>query len=231
MASSLPLEMIEAVGSGSFGRVYKAVNTSSGDLVAVKVIDLEGSASSDLDDVHAEVLALSRCDCDQLVRYLTSQVVGSRLWIVTEFCEGGNVEDIMQSGPLDEVHAAIILRETLQGLRYLHNAMLIHRDVKAANILLTPSGGVKLGDMGVTGQLSAGKMRRETFAGTPFWMAPEIISQTSRGHNTKVDVWSLGITAIEMLTVRWHRTSCILCVRQPFFCLLLAQRSPRLHLV
>ncbi|KAK3707364.1 hypothetical protein LTR37_012208 [Vermiconidia calcicola] len=188
-------QVLEELGSGSFGIVYRALQKSTGEYVAIKHIDLEGS-DDDIREIQQEISLLATCSSTYVTAYRTSFVRGTKLWIVMEYLGGGSCLDLLKPGPMGERYIAIVMKELLQGLDYLHSTGKIHRDIKAANILLSESGRVKIADFGVAAQLTNIKSQRLTFVGTPFWMAPEVIQEA--GYDYHADIWSLGITAMEM---------------------------------
>ncbi|XP_024989734.1 serine/threonine-protein kinase 24 isoform X2 [Cynara cardunculus var. scolymus] len=184
-------------GKGSYGSVYKARDLKTSEMVAIKVISLS-EGEEGYEEIRGEIEMLQQCSHPNVVRYLGSYQGEEYLWIVMEYCGGGSVADLMNvtDEPLEEYQIAYICKEALKGLSYLHSIFKVHRDIKGGNILLTEQGEVKLGDFGVAAQLTRTMSKRNTFIGTPHWMAPEVI-QESR-YDGKVDVWALGVSAIEM---------------------------------
>ncbi|KAI4381391.1 hypothetical protein MLD38_007463 [Melastoma candidum] len=190
-------ELLTELGKGSYGAVYKARDKKTSELVAIKVISLcEGEEG--YEEIRGEIEMLQQCNNPNVVRYLGSYQGEEYLWIVMEYCGGGSVADLMNvtEKPLEEYQIAYICREALKGLSYLHSIFKVHRDIKGGNILLTEQGEVKLGDFGVAAQLTRTMSKRNTFIGTPHWMAPEVIQENR--YDGKVDVWALGVSAIEM---------------------------------
>ncbi|KAK5873119.1 hypothetical protein PBY51_013761 [Eleginops maclovinus] len=187
-------DVLEKLGEGSYGCVFKAHYKETGEIVAIKQVPVE----SDLQEIIKEISIMQQCNSPHVVRYYGSYFKNSDLWIVMEYCGAGSVSDIirLRNKTINEEEAAAILQCTLKGLEYLHFMRKIHRDIKAGNILLNNEGQAKLADFGVAGQLTDTMAKRNTVIGTPFWMAPEVIQEI--GYNCVADIWSLGITALEM---------------------------------
>lgn len=194
------IKLCGQVGRGGFGVVYRGIIVESDMVVAVKEIDLDQELA-DLYEVTREIEILSECHLAQITAYLGCIVNGPRLWVVMEYIDGGLLYELLQQGNIaDENLVAYIAREILLALKYLHDEGKIHRDLKSHNVLLTLDGRVKLTDFGVSTQLFSSFSRRNTIVGTPYWMAPEIIVNSSGGHNHHADVWSLGCCIYEMST-------------------------------
>ena len=187
-------EIYEQLGRGAFGVVYRAFDKVQKMDVAVKQVDLE--SSDEMSEIEQEIRMLSTCHNEYVTRYYGCFLKGSKLWIIMEYLGGGSCSDLLEAGPFAEKEIGLILYQILQGLEYLHSHGKIHRDIKAANILVGNTGDVKIADFGVATQLSNNLSKRNTFVGTPYWMAPEIIKH--KEYTFTADIWSLGITAIEL---------------------------------
>ncbi|KAM5140900.1 STE20-like serine/threonine-protein kinase isoform 2-T2 [Mantella aurantiaca] len=197
-------EIIGELGDGAFGKVYKAQNKETGILAAAKVIDTK--SEDELEDYMVEIEILASCDHPHIVKLLDAFYFENNLWILIEFCAGGAVDAVMLEleRPLTEPQIRVVCKQTLEALVYLHDAKIIHRDLKAGNILLTLDGDVKLADFGVSAKNTRTLQRRDSFIGTPYWMAPEVVmceTSKDRPYDFKADVWSLGVTLIEMAQI------------------------------
>lgn len=202
---SWELEILNLLGEGSFGAVYKAEHKPSSAVVAVKIIANASSSASEEEKIKGEIDILSRCDSPYIVGYCECFIKPptkkpGEMWIVMEYCEGGSMSDLLEANngivlPEDCIRA--VCASIVLGLEYLHGvANVCHRDIKCGNVLLTSDGHVKLADFGVSAELTNTLNKRKTVVGSPYWMAPEVIRESH--YDGRADVWSLGITAIEM---------------------------------
>uniref|UniRef100_A0A667XY79 non-specific serine/threonine protein kinase n=1 Tax=Myripristis murdjan TaxID=586833 RepID=A0A667XY79_9TELE len=197
-------EIIGELGDGAFGKVYKAQNKQNGTLAAAKVIDTK--TEEELEDYMVEIDILASCNHHHIVKLLDAFYYETKLWILIEFCAGGAVDAIMLEleRPLTEPQIRVVCKQTLEALAYLHENKVIHRDLKAGNILLSLDGDVKLADFGVSAKNTKTLQRRDSFIGTPYWMAPEVVmceTSKDRPYDYKADIWSLGVTLIELAQI------------------------------
>ncbi|CAG8595996.1 15081_t:CDS:2, partial [Dentiscutata heterogama] len=173
-----PYSKQELVGRGAYGSVYKGINNDTNQVVAIKVLNLD-TEEDDVGDIIKEInlLSLLNSESQNITRYYGSFLHGTKLWIIMEYAAGGSIRTLLKAGAIEEKYISIITREVLLAISYLHKCKIIHRDIKAANILLTAEGKVQLCDFGVAGQLTASNAKRTSFVGTPYWMAPEVITE------------------------------------------------------
>ena len=189
-------DLIELVGQGNYGRVYKVIHKKTGKIYSAKIAYIE--KSNEVESFKKEINILSQCNNQYIVHYFGSYIKGHQIWIILEFCDGGSLYELIKILPrnLNEEEIASIIYMVLKGLIFLHDNKKIHRDIKSENILLTHEGIAKLADFGVSTQLMHSFSKKITKIGTPFYMSPEVIMQNK--YDYKCDIWSLGITAIEM---------------------------------
>ncbi|XP_056347457.1 serine/threonine-protein kinase PAK 3-like [Oenanthe melanoleuca] len=183
------------VGRGGFGTVYKATDPASGDVVALKRMPLRKRCKKEL--VINEIQIMKENRHPNIVNYIGSYLVDEDLWLVMEYVDGGTLTSVLVRVFMEERLIAAISRECLKALDFLHSKNVIHRDVKSDNILLGLDGSVKLTDFGLCAQLTKERSTRCTVLGSPYWVAPEILKK--KEYDTQVDIWALGIVAIEML--------------------------------
>ncbi|XP_051255882.1 LOW QUALITY PROTEIN: serine/threonine-protein kinase 10 [Dicentrarchus labrax] len=197
-------EIIGELGDGAFGKVYKAKNKETGALAAAKQI--ETKCEDELEDYMVEIDILAKCDHRYIVKLLDAFYHDNKLWIMIEFCPGGAVDATMLEldRGLTEPQIKVVCRQMLEALVYLHSMKIIHRDLKAGNILLMLDGDIKLADFGVSAKNNKTLQRRDSFIGTPYWMAPEVVmceTMKDAPYDYKADIWSLGITLIELAQI------------------------------
>ncbi|KAK4138010.1 hypothetical protein BT67DRAFT_439232 [Trichocladium antarcticum] len=188
----------DCIGKGAFGSVYKAFNWGTGEAVAVKQIKLVDVPRSELRMIEVEIDLLKNLHHDNIVKYIGFVKSADCLNIILEYCENGSLHSICKAyGKFPENLVGVYMTQVLQGLQYLHDQGVIHRDIKGANILTTKDGTVKLADFGVSTSTLAGPDKEAQVVGTPYWMAPEIIQLS--GATSSSDIWSVGCTVIELL--------------------------------
>ncbi|XP_029028761.1 serine/threonine-protein kinase 10 [Betta splendens] len=197
-------DVVGELGDGAFGKVYKAKNKETGVLAAAKVI--ETKSEEELDDYMVEIEILAKCDHRYIVKLLDAFYHDNKLWIMIEFCPGGAVDATMLEldRGLTEPQIKVVCRQLLEALNYLHSMKIIHRDLKAGNVLLMLDGDIKLADFGVSAKNTKTLQRRDSFIGTPYWMAPEVVlceTMKDAPYDYKADIWSLGITLIEFAQI------------------------------
>lgn len=183
------------IGQGASGGVYTAYQVGTNLSVAIKQMNLEQQPKKDL--IINEILVMKESSHKNIVNYIDSFLFRGDLWVVMEYMEGGSLTEVVTTNEMADPQIGAVCRETLMGLEHLHSKGVIHRDIKSDNVLLSLNGDIKLTDFGFCAQLKEGHGKRTTMVGTPYWMAPEVV--TRKEYGPKVDIWSLGIMAIEML--------------------------------
>ncbi|KAF2227467.1 kinase-like domain-containing protein [Elsinoe ampelina] len=186
---------LNKIGQGASGGVFTAFERGTNKCVAIKQMNLEQQPKKDL--IINEILVMKDSKHKNVVNFIDSYLLRGELWVIMEYMEGGSLTDVVTFNMMSEPQIAAVCRETLHGLQFLHSKGVIHRDIKSDNILLSLEGNIKLTDFGFCAQINESHMKRTTMVGTPYWMAPEVVTRKEYGR--KIDIWSLGIMAIEMI--------------------------------
>jgi len=194
-------EMLDIIGEGAYGLICTCKNVKQNQLYAITFLEIE---EEDEENLQKEIDILKESsDCPYIVKYFSCYIKDTTLMIVMEFCDAGSTLDLMTAckRTFSEQEISVIVSHMVQGLAYLHSHRILHRDLKAGNVLLTSEGKAKLADFGVSAKLVHTLQKKKTVVGSPYWMAPEVISVQKgkdEGYDFKADIWSLAITAIEL---------------------------------